>query len=271
MRKSQQENAAEIGERDEMQGAPRATTETYLTDRRGRERGATKQIARAGIYPAFFTQRGGTILGFIAGLIVGLVIAVIVAIVVTKSSAPFSNKQGNQGKISEPTAVQAVDPNKPLYGNRDAAKEAAKSFSKEDEPKTDATTGVKIDGKTRAVEEPKKETRAEPKKDVKLDDRLAEKQKKAEAAKEAAKNDAADDKWTYYLQTSAFRVAADAESARARLALSGFEARVSETSTQGSPLYRVRMGPFSSIETMNRVRSRLSDNGVDAAVVRVPK
>ena len=78
-------------------------------------------------------QRGNTILGFIAGLIVGLGIAVIVAMVVTKSSGPFTNKQGNQGKISEPTASQISDPNKPLYGNREAAKEAAKSFTKEDE------------------------------------------------------------------------------------------------------------------------------------------
>lgn len=172
-------------------------------------------------------QRGSTILGFIAGLIVGLGIAVVVAIVVTKSTGPFSNKQGTQGKISEPTASQVSDPNKPLYGNREPAKE---------------------------------------------DKAAADKQKKTELAKEAAdKQLLADDKWTYYLQTNAFREAADAESARAKLALSGFEARISETSSQGNPLYRVRMGPFSSIETMNRVRGKLTDSGIDAAVVRVPK
>jgi cell division protein FtsN len=33
----------------------------------------------------------------------------------------------------------------------------------------------------------------------------------------------------------------------------------------------VRLGPFGNLETMNRVRSRLGDNGVDVAVVRVPK
>jgi cell division protein FtsN len=222
---------------------------------------------------AFPKQKGSTVLGFIAGLIVGLCIAVVVAIVVTKSSAPFSNKQGNQGKISEPTVVtQAVDPNKPLYGNRDAAKEAAKSFTKEDEAKTEPAADAK-DGAKAKVDEHKQDARSDGKKELKADNKAAaDRHKKAEAAKDAAdKKDATDDKWTYYLQTSAFRASTDADSARAKLALSGFEARVSETSAQGSPLYRVRLGPFNNIDSMNRVRSRLSDSGVDAAVVRIPK
>jgi cell division protein FtsN len=212
-----------------------------------------------------YKQHGNTILGFIAGLIVGLGIAVVVAMVVTKASGPFSNKQGNQGRILEPTASQTTDPNKPLYGNRDAAKEAAKSFTKEDGSPADKPTDAKDDKKA------KKDAKADGKKDAAAD----EKPKKAEiveASRYAAdKKEKADDKWIYYLQTSAFRESSDAENARAKLALSGFEARISETTSQGVPLYRVRMGPFSSIEAMNRVRGKLTDNGVDAAVVRTPK
>ena len=213
------------------------------------------------------TQQGGTILGFIAGLIVGLGIAIVVAVVVTKSAVPFSNKQGNQGKISEPTASQVSDPNKPLYGNREPAKEAAKSFSKEDEAKSDKPAEAKEDLKA------KKDVKPDAKKDARSDDKAAaDKLKKSELAKEAADKKAlTDDKWNYYLQTNAFREIADAEGARAKLALSGFEARISEASSQGSPLYRVRMGPFSNIETMNRVRGKLTDNNIDAAVIRVPK
>jgi cell division protein FtsN len=33
----------------------------------------------------------------------------------------------------------------------------------------------------------------------------------------------------------------------------------------------VRIGPFGQLETMNRVRGKLSDNGVDVAVVRIGK
>jgi len=36
-------------------------------------------------------------------------------------------------------------------------------------------------------------------------------------------------------------------------------------------LHRVRMGPFNQVEAMNRVRSKLSENGIDVAVVRNQK
>ena len=46
---------------------------------------------------------------------------------------------------------------------------------------------------------------------------------------------------------------------------------IAERKSELGTLYRVRVGPFSEIEAMNRARLRLSDNGVDAAVVKVPK
>ncbi len=221
-------------------------------------------------------QIGSTVLGFIAGLIVGLGIAVVVAMVVTKSSIPFSNKQSKQGKISEPVGSQSFDPNKPLYGNREPAKEAAKAFEKEVDPKEEKPDEPK-DG-VKPMDETNKDAKSEVKKDLKPDDRAAaDKQKKLDAAKDAVakeaavKKEKAEENWTYYIQTNALRDSAEAENARAKLALSGFEARVSEASSQGAPLYRVRLGPFSSIEAMNRVRAKLTDNGIDAAVVRVPK
>ena len=36
----------------------------------------------------------------------------------------------------------------------------------------------------------------------------------------------------------------------------------------GVTFYRVRVGPYGQLEDMNRVRSRLADNGVEASVVR---
>ena len=44
-----------------------------------------------------------------------------------------------------------------------------------------------------------------------------------------------------------------------------------ERKSELGSLYRVRVGPFADVESMNRARARLSDNGVDVAVVRVPK
>jgi cell division protein FtsN len=77
--------------------------------------------------------------------------------------------------------------------------------------------------------------------------------------------------FTYYLQAGAFREINDAEATKAKLALMGVAATIAERKSELGTLYRVRVGPFSEIEAMNRARLRLSDNGVDAAVVKVPK
>jgi cell division protein FtsN len=75
----------------------------------------------------------------------------------------------------------------------------------------------------------------------------------------------------YYLQAGAYRETADAEAVRAKLALLGFEASVTDRTTDSGVLHRVRVGPFTQVETMNKVRSKLSENGVDVAVVRNQK
>ena len=74
-------------------------------------------------------QHGGTVVGIIIGLIIGLAIALVVAVVISKSSLPFMNKVAKQEKAPELTAGQAADPNKALYGNNAAAKEAEKDFN----------------------------------------------------------------------------------------------------------------------------------------------
>lgn len=202
-------------------------------------------------------QQGGTFVGLIIGLIIGLGIALAVAMMITKTPVPFTDKSGRQ-KVSSPTAGQSGDPNKPLYGNKTAAREAAKDFAREPAPENtaapqpggDKIVQVKVDAK------PDKAPAAE----------LANKPKDA-----AAKPESAEDNWTYYLQAGAFREPADAEGIRAKLALLGVEANVSERQSETGVLYRVRVGPFNQIESMNRVRGKLSESGVDAAVVRVAK
>ena len=57
----------------------------------------------------------------------------------------------------------------------------------------------------------------------------------------------------------------------AKLALAGFEASISDRPGDTGTLFRVRIGPFNQIEAMNKVRGKLSDNGIDVAVVRIAK
>lgn len=207
-------------------------------------------------------QQGGTFLGIIIGLVIGLGIALGVAMVITKTPMPFMDKSGKV-RASEPTANQSSDPNRPLYGNKSAIREAAKDFVKEAAP-PENTAAPQPDKKTDTVKvDPKGEVRPDGKAPV---TDLSDKAKKPEAVAEAA-----DDKWSYYLQAGAFREQSDAEGMRAKLALMGVEAKISERQSETGVLYRVRVGPFAQLDAMNKVRGKLSDNGVDAAVVRMSK
>ncbi|WDZ95700.1 SPOR domain-containing protein [Herbaspirillum sp. WKF16] len=205
-------------------------------------------------------QAGGTLLGLILGLIVGLGIAVGVALMITKSPIPFVNKVVRPER-ADPTPAQAADPNRPLYGNRDIAREAAREQQQSQTPVPPNTAAAQPAAPVTPAPAPAPAPSKQP-------ETKAADAKPSPAA--PAKNDA-DDKWTYFLQTGAFRDQNDAESARAKLALLGFEAKVTERTADSGVLYRVRIGPFDHAEVMNRTRSKLSDNGVDAAIVRIPK
>lgn len=199
------------------------------------------------------SQRGSTLTGIIIGLVVGLAIAVGVAMVITKTSTPFTNKNGKSDKADIPL-TQLQDPNKPLYGNKDAVKEANKELVASKPAETVAPPPPKpVEAK------PPEKTAAE---------KAAE---KAEKAAEAAKHDNGEEKYIYFLQVGAFKEQAAAENSRAKLALIGFEARVLEKTSDSGTMYHVRLGPYSQLEAMNRTRSRLSENSVDVAVVRTVK
>lgn len=220
-------------------------------------------------------QQGNTLVGIIIGLVVGLGIAVVVALVISKGNSPFTDKSGKVGKSTEPTAGQIADPNKPMYGNKEAAREAARDFSKE--PRE-----LALPGQITAPGAPATTPRPPPPDALQeligtLKDKPAPKAAAPAAAPAPAapppqaKADAAGDKWIYYLQAGAFHEMADAESTRGKLALLGFEAAISDRSTDAGVLHRVRVGPFNQVDAMNRARTKLSDNGIDVAVVRNSK
>jgi cell division protein FtsN len=181
--------------------------------------------------------------------------------VINKTPIPFMDKSGRV-KASEPTAGQSADPNKPLYGNKSAIREAARDFAKEPPP-PENTAVPQPEKKPEVVVDPKAEAKPDGKAPVV---EMSDKAKTADAPSEAV-----DDKWIYYLQAGAFREQADAEGMRAKLALMGVEAKISERQAETGALFRVRVGPFNQLEAMNKVRGKLSDNGIDAAVVRVSK
>jgi len=224
-------------------------------------------------HQSYFRQRGGTVVGIIIGLIIGLAIAVVVAVAISKTSLPFLNKVGKQDKSPELTAGQTSDPNKPLYGNNGAAKEAAKDFA----PNATGTPPTAADGKpvapgiAAAPVNAAAAPIATPAPTASVKTAEAPKVPEPTVGNAAAKPDNADDKWMYFLQAGAFRDQADAENSKAKLALAGFEASISDRPGDSGALYRVRIGPFNQLEAMNKVRGKLSDNGIDVAVVRIAK
>ncbi|QVN17728.1 SPOR domain-containing protein [Burkholderia pyrrocinia] len=93
----------------------------------------------------------------------------------------------------------------------------------------------------------------------------------ATAAAAAKPPTASDANTGYFLQVGAYKTESDAEQQRARLGFQGFESKVSKRDVSGVTYFRVRVGPFSKFEDMNSARQRLSDAGVDTAVIRFTK
>lgn len=204
-------------------------------------------------------QRGSTLTGVIIGLIVGLGIAVAVALVITKGASPFTDRSNKMGRPADLEPSQASDPNKPLYGNRAPvpvpqpapAQPSAPARAPAAAPADADPLGAAIAG----MQEPRQAAAPAPAAPVNT----------AAVAPSAA---AVTDGYIYYLQAGAFREMSDAENTRAKLALLGFEAAISDRSTDSGVLHRVRVGPYNQVEAVNKARAKLLDSGIDVAIVR---
>lgn len=88
--------------------------------------------------------------------------------------------------------------------------------------------------------------------------------------KDAQKKPPATVKETFFLQAGAFQSAPDADNLKARLALLGIEASIQTTTLPDKGVWhRVRVGPYTSVEELNRTRDTLKQNGVDTTLIKV--
>ena len=206
---------------------------------------------------------GGTLIGIVIGLLLGLLLAVGVAFYLNKGTKPFADKTG-RGERGAPAkgANDNSDPNKPLFG-KDAKTGEAKSGA----PAKDRFDFYKILPGNEEVIDPKKaaeaakaEARAEARAESKAE---ARSESKGDEARPAARE-------MYFLQAGAFGSPGDADNQKAKLALMGFEARVETVEIDGKgTMHRVRLGPYSKLDDINRVRATLTQNGVDASLIRI--
>lgn len=224
-------------------------------------------------------QRGSTLTGLIIGLIVGLGIAVAVALTITKGASPFTEKAAKTGRPADPAPGQAMDPNKPMYANRDAAREANKEVTEKAAARTatpaaQAKPAESADPLGQAIAS--MEAKPAPHESHPLAAPAAAPASHAApaaapapaASTASAASTAGSGEYIYYLQAGAFRNMPDAEATRAKLALLGFEAAISDSTRESGVLHHVRLGPYNQVESMNKARAKLLDNGVDVAVVR---
>ncbi|MFO1285083.1 MAG: SPOR domain-containing protein [Rubrivivax sp.] len=73
------------------------------------------------------------------------------------------------------------------------------------------------------------------------------------------------------MQAGAFTRNEDAEQQRAKLALMGQVAQISEREQAGRMVYRVRMGPFKTRDDADALLVKLQAAAVEAQIVRVER
>lgn len=201
-------------------------------------------------------QRGGTILGLIIGIIIGLAVALGVAVYVTKVPVPFINKDSQRDQeASEAERNRNWDPNSGLYGNKPA--------------RSSAPVAVPEPAVAPVAPAPESATANPPASADPLGDLANAKLKAAQDKAAAATAPATADGASYFVQAGAFRTQDDADAQRAKLAMMGWEARVSEREQNGRPVFRVRVGPFAKRGDAEQLKQKLDGAGVDAALVRV--
>lgn len=191
----------------------------------------------------FGAQRGNTFVGFILGLVVGLTVALVVAIYVTKVPIPFLNKglsRNAEQDAAEEKKNKDWDPNAPLYGKNPAANAPAKT----DEPAPKAAVPPPAPAPSAAGEDP-------------LGDLAASK--------------ARGDEFQYFIQVGAFHASEDAEGQRAKLALGGYDPKISERDQAGKMVYRVRLGPFDSKSEAEQTQAKLKSTKFESALIRVQR
>ncbi|MDO9481307.1 MAG: SPOR domain-containing protein [Hydrogenophaga sp.] len=220
-------------------------------------------------------QRGSTFVGFVVGLLVGLGMALSVAIYVTRVPVPFVDRGVSRKPAQD---VEEAERNKGWNPN---AALGSKGVPAAPPVPTGLEAGTIVvppaDGQAlpapgvpAAVQAP---TRPEPAADP-LGDLVRSRLGSATPAPAPAPATAdatAADPFTYFVQAGAYRTAEDAEAQRAKLAMLGIDAQITEREQSGRTVFRVRVGPFNQKAMADVTREQLDINGVEAALVRVER
>jgi cell division protein FtsN len=212
--------------------------------------------------------KGGVIAGVLIGLLVGLALAVAVAVYMSRSSSQLSDKTRRAPeRVGETAPGQELpDPNRHAQSVKLPQTEPPVAPEPPAQPAESAAAPAQpvVQGESTDANSPQPgatagaaPTEAPPPPAV---------PGVGPSGTAALENPV--DKSTYVLQVGAFKGQEDAESMKGKLALIGFEARIQSAEVNGVTFYRVRVGPYGQLDDINRARSRLAENGIEASVVR---
>ena len=184
---------------------------------------------------------GSLMLGIFIGLVIGLGIALGVAFYLSKAPLPFLGKS-NKPDAKDAKAVPGEPAKPPVVAGMPQG--GAKEGDKSDKPKFDF---YKI---LPGGEEP-----------------VSEKELKDLAKSGKGQPET---KGVYFIQAGSFQNPADADNQKAKIAVLGFESNVEPAALPDKGTwYRVRLGPYTTLEDLNRVRKVLSQNGINADLVKL--
>ncbi len=190
---------------------------------------------------------GGTLVGMFIGLVLGVGVAAGIVWYMNRAPLPFVDKVqpsakpeakgGHEGKVAQ--GESATEPR--MLPGKPGDPVPEKRFQFYDI----------LPGKADAVPDRAAADKPQPKKE--------------DAKKEEAKKDEPrDSKTPMFLQAGSFSSPEDADNQRAKLAFMGYESVVQQVMIQDKTFYRVRVGPYSRTDDMNRVRAELAKSGIDA-------
>ena len=206
--------------------------------------------------------RGGFVMGMVAGLLIGLALALGVALYITKAPMPFINKvpqRTAEHDNAEAERNRNWDPNAALGGKaqpRPAVPTAAAASAQ-------AANAVAASAAAAVVAVPAAPTAPAASR--------ASARDPASILSGGATPSPAADSFIYFVQAGAYTRSEDAEQQRAKLALLGQVARITEREQAGRVVYRVRLGPFRNRDEADALKSRLQEAALETQIVRVEK
>jgi cell division protein FtsN len=225
-------------------------------------------------------QRGGFVMGLIVGLMVGLAVALGVALYVTKVPVPFVNKVPQ--RTAEQDAIEAEknknwDPNAPLHGKNPArpnmnASGSAPSTATSPLPSPPMgnapVTAPPVAVAPASAAAPRPPAARRDPADILADRQAAP---AANASQQTASTRTGSEPFSFFVQVGAYARPEDADAQRAKLAMMGMAAKVTEREQAGRTVFRVRVGPFEQKGDADSAKEKLDAAGMESSLVRVQR